>query len=270
LTRRIASLGMYDRAEVWWANDLLWSALAERLIAAGLADVPRRLDRTRPPAAIWPDPDLLFAQCCGYPLMTEYRTRLRYVATPCYAVPGCAESRYRSRIVVRRDDPAEALSALRGRRAALNDRQSNSGMNLFRAAVAPLADGAPFFAAVVETGSHAASMQAVADGAADVAAIDTVSFAHQQRHAPATTARLRTIGWTEATAGLPFVTAATTSDADLARLRAALDAVVRDPALAGARDALFLDGVRIVPDRQHQRILALERRAVRRAYPELA
>ena len=63
------------------------------------------------------------------------------------------------------------------RRPALNAHDSNTGMNLFRAAIAPIAGGAPFFRAVVVTGSHEASVAAVAEGRADLAAIDCVSFA---------------------------------------------------------------------------------------------
>ena len=50
-------------------------------------------------------------------------------------------------------------------------------MNLFRAAIAPLAGGRPFFSEVIVTGSHAASLEAVADGnAPGLAAIDCVTF----------------------------------------------------------------------------------------------
>ena len=56
----------------------------------------------------------------------------------------------------RAGDPRRSLEAFRGGVAALNAWDSNSGMNLFRAAIAPLAGGTPFFGAVVATGSHAA------------------------------------------------------------------------------------------------------------------
>lgn len=270
MSGRIASLGMYDRPEVRWANDRIWAVLAERLAAAGVVDVPVALDRSRTPGEAWGDRGLLFGQCCGYPLMTAYRGRLRYVATPSYAVPGCSGGTYRSRIVVRADAAVEALSELRGARAAINDRQSNSGMNLFRAAVAPLAGGPVFFAEVIETGSHGESVRAVIDGVADVASIDTVSFAHLQRHAPGMAAGVRTIGWTEAAAGLPFVTSIGTSDGELATLRTALRETLADPDTAAARGALCIDGLSVLPDRAYRGILTLERRAVRLGYPVLA
>ena len=266
----VASLGMYDGGAVGEANDLLWALLADRLREKGMGDVPARLDRERPLDAIWSDPDLLLAQCCGYPLATRYRGRLRYVATPRYAAPGCIGASYGSRIVVRVDDPADSLAALRGRRAAINERFSNTGMNLFRSAVAPLARGLPFFAEVIETGAHRDSARAVAEERADVAAIDAVTFAHMARADPTFTSRLRTIGWTEAGPGLPFVTSIATSDRVLKSLRDALEQVVRDPASGPVRDVMLLRGVECLPPDAYDRLLAIEDEAARRRYRELA
>jgi ABC-type phosphate/phosphonate transport system substrate-binding protein len=220
--RRIASLGMYDSPELHDANDALWSAIAVHLRAAGIRDVPDRLDRTRPPDEIWGDPDLLLAQACGYPLATQWRDRLRYVATPRYAAAGCEGATHRSRLVVRQDDAAIALPALRGRRVAVNAADSNTGMNLLRALVAPLATDGRFFGSIVRTGSHHASAQAVASGEADIAALDCVTFAHLERAEPTLARALRTLAWSAPSPGLPLVTAATTSDADLRILRRAV------------------------------------------------
>lgn len=266
----IASLGMYDAPAVRAANDALWELIADRLAARGVADVPRRLVRDRPLDAVWSDPGLLLAQCCGYPLVTRYAGRLRYVATPRYAAPGCSGASYRSRIVVRADDPADRLADLRGRRAAINDRHSNSGMNLFRAAVAPLANGAAFFAAVRATGSHEASLRAIADGAADVAAIDAVSFAHLARGEPTLTARVRTIGCTDTAPGLPFVTSVATPPALVDMLRAAIDEVVRSAEAAPACAALLLAGVARLRADAYDALLRMENEAARLGYPDLA
>ena len=267
---RTASLGMYDAAAVREANDMLWELIAGRLMERGVADVPDRLDRTRPPEAIWSDPDLLLAQCCGYPLVTRYAGRLRYLTTPRYAAPGCCGASYRSRLVVRVDDPAERLADLRGRRAAINDRHSNSGTNLFRAAIAPLARGRPFFGAVRETGSHEASLRAVAEDEADVAAIDTVTFAHLARGEPARAARVRTIGWTGASHGLPFVTSMSTSAAVVDMLRDAISAVMLSAEARPACDALLLAGIECLPPDAYDGLLRMERDAARLHYPELA
>lgn len=269
MTVRTASLGMYDRPELHEANDALWSAIADQLAHAGVHGVPARLDRNRTLPEIWNDPALLLAQCCGYPLVTTWRGRLRYLATPRYRAPGCDGVNHRSRIVVRKDDPAAVLSAMRGRRAAVNEWTSNSGMNLFRAAVAPLAAGQSFFGTVIETGSHAASARLVAANDADVAAIDAVTFAHLEHYEPEVTWRLRTLGWTAPSPGLPLVTASTTSDQEVAALRAALDAVARSEALAGVRAALRIDSFERLPPSHYDVVLAVEAEAVSSGYAVL-
>jgi ABC-type phosphate/phosphonate transport system substrate-binding protein len=267
---KIAALPMYDLPELEAANDALWAAIAERLIAWGVEGVPDRLTRSRPIEAIWTAPQLLLAQTCGYPLATSLRERVRVVATPRYSVDGCEGAFYRSAIVVRASDPATGLADLCGRRGAVNDWASNSGMNLLRAAIAPHAKGAPFFAAVTVTGAHVASVEAVAAGGADVAAVDCITWGHLQRLRPAHTSALRVIAWTMATPGLPLIAATAIDDAHLSALRRALDDVGRDPALADVRAALMLDGFETLPEGAYHAILALEQDAIAQGYPTLA
>jgi ABC-type phosphate/phosphonate transport system substrate-binding protein len=261
---------MYDLPELEAANDALWAAVAVRLRAKGLDDAPERLTRGGPVEAVWTDPGLLLGQACGYPLVTSLSGRVQVVATPRYSAPGCAGALYRSAVVVRESDPARGLCDLRGRRVAVNDLASNSGMNLLRAEIAPLSQGAPFFAAVTITGAHAASVEAVAEGAADVAAIDGVTWAHVQRRRQGASASLRVLAWTTASPGLPLITAAATDAATVAALRAALAEVAQDPALAATRATLRLKGVEILPEDAYEAILALERDARSQGYPILA
>jgi ABC-type phosphate/phosphonate transport system substrate-binding protein len=264
----IASLGMYDHPAQRRANDALWSAIAERLRARGV-DAPATLDRERSPEAAWRAPDLLLAQCCGYPLVADDDLDLRVVAVPHYDVPGCAPGRHVSRLVVRAGEPRRDLAAFRGAVAAVNAPLSNTGANLFRDALAEVAGGKPFFSAVVTTGSHRQSALAVRAGAADVAAIDAVTHAALERYEPESLAGLATIAVTRASPNLPFVTARTTPPATLAALRTALVEVAHDPRLAAARAALFLAD--IVPSGGHRyaALLGIAREAAARGYPVL-
>jgi ABC-type phosphate/phosphonate transport system substrate-binding protein len=169
-------------------------------------------------------------------------------------------------LVVRADDPAESLAGLRGRRVACNARDSHSGHNALRAAVAPLAAGGRFFADHVITGAHGKSADAVAAGAADLCAIDCVSWALLERYEPERIARLRVLGRTAPAPGLPLVTGL---DAPLAAVRAAVIAVSGDPALAAAREALLLDGIEVLDEADYEAILDMERQAVAVGYPAL-
>src|SRR4051812_7780396 len=121
----VASLPMYDWPEVHWANDALWSAIAERLRAVGIA-APERLDRSRPFGEKWLDPELVLSQTCGWPYAARLRGKVRLVATPVYAVQGCNGPSYSSAIVARHDEPG-GVAAFRGRRVAFNSRDSLSG-----------------------------------------------------------------------------------------------------------------------------------------------
>lgn len=266
---RIACLPMYDFPPLREAHDALWAALAARLAAAGVAAVPPALTRRMDHIESWLHPGLLLGQACEYPLAMRYDGRVSLVATPRYSAEGCQGARYRSAVIVRAADRAGGFRDLRGRRCAVNERDSNSGMNLLRAAVAPFAGGERFFSSVTFTGSHLASATQVADGRADVASIDCVSFAHFRRLYGELTAQLRVLDWTASSPSLPLITAASTDDRTLSQLRQALLGVAEDPALEAVRERLLLDGFDVDPDGSLQEVRRLARGAVEAGYPQL-
>lgn len=269
MTQPIASLGMYDLPAQVDANDRLWAAIARVLAARGIADVPRTLTRTADLDTLWRDPALLFGQTCGYPLVTR-ALPLRPIALPVYAIPDGEGGRHHSVLVTRRSDPDRPVAAFRGAVAAVNDPASNTGMNLFHAAIAPLAGGARFFGSVIHTGSHRASIRAILRGEADLAAIDAVSHAALQRHEPDLTTALRIVGRTPSSPTLPFVTAQDTPPDTVAALRLALAEAFADPALASAREALLLTGIAPVGPEDFAGLETLAAAAAAAGYPELA
>ncbi|HEX6103849.1 MAG TPA: PhnD/SsuA/transferrin family substrate-binding protein [Alphaproteobacteria bacterium] len=243
---RLAALPMYDLPEVAAPTDALWAGLAERLRAGGVRGVPDRLRRGVDPRETWASPQLLFAQTCGFPLMHEFGGRLALIATPRYAVGGCEGPTYRSRIVVRSDDPRRRFADFRGAVAAVNSEDSHSGFNILRWRVAQ--EGrSPFFRQAERTGGHVASLGAVQSGRADLAAIDCVTYALVERHRPAALAGIRVLEDTPAAPALPFVTAPQTRPEELQVLRRALAETVSDPKLAAAREAMLLDGIEELP-----------------------
>lgn len=265
--KRIAALPMYDFPPLESAHDALWAVLSRHVMQAGVADTPRQLTRDLDHVEVWTHPSLLFGQGCEFPLAKSWADSITVVATPRYAAPGCEGARYRSAIVVRENDPAARLADLRHRRCAINDVSSNSGMNLLRASVAPLAKGARFFESVVFSGSHRRSVDMVAEGEADVAAIDCVSLAHFERLYPAVVAKLRVLEWTAFSPSLPFITAVATGDDTLRALRASLNAVFAERCLDSDLERLFLDGAELTPVDGFKEVLRLERFAVELGYP---
>jgi ABC-type phosphate/phosphonate transport system substrate-binding protein len=261
----VASLPMYDFPQLREAHDEFWDALAARLRAAGLMRTPGALTRGAWPAEVWADPLLLFAQGCEYPLAKAFVDRVRIVAHPVYSAAGCEGARYRSAVVVRRDGEL-TLADLRGQRCVVNELDSNSGMNLLRAAIAPLTNGERFFASVAVSGSHLRSVEMVASGQADVACIDCVSFAHFHRLHPSLVAGLRVLSWTPSTPSLPYITARSASNSIVQALRSALADVFDDEALAAVRAKLLLQGVDLEPVEGFGEVLALERGAADLGY----
>jgi ABC-type phosphate/phosphonate transport system substrate-binding protein len=268
---RLASLVMYATpAPVAAATDGLWAYIRDQMRQAGLADVPECLDKTVVYDQAWLRPELLLAQTCGFPYVKKLREHVRLVATPVYNLPGCDGTLNRSKIIVAKDRVASGLEDLRGLTAAINEPGSNSGSNLLRAAIAPLAKDGRFFASVIETGGHLASIDAVSSGMADTAAIDCVTFGNTLRFDPDRMAKVRVLAETPAGPGLPFITSNGTTDEELAAIRKILNGVATAPDLAEVRDILSLRGFEILPDSSYESLADLERQAVLLGYPAVA
>jgi ABC-type phosphate/phosphonate transport system substrate-binding protein len=267
--RARAGLPMYDLAELRPATEAWWQGLARAFRREGLEDVPAVLTQEPPAERLWQAPDLLFGQTCGYPLMHGLAATLRLVATPSYAAAGCSGPRYRSLIMVRADDAADGLPALRGRAAVINAPNSHSGCNALRALVAPLAVGGRFFGRVSVSGSHLGSLRALQAGAADVAAIDCVLLALLAQHRPSALAGLRTLLCSPSAPGLPYVTSARRPSDTIQRLRAGLFQALADPALAACRADLLIEGAAVLSLQDYAVIPEMERGARAMGYDEL-
>ncbi|SEI19100.1 ABC-type phosphate/phosphonate transport system, substrate-binding protein [Rhizobium tibeticum] len=266
----LASLAMYvSPPPIMEATRLLWEALRKR-IRAYVLDAPEALDDEVRYDEAWLRPDLLFGQTCGYPYVQHLRDKVQLVASPVYGLPGCDGPLICSFVIVNAKSPAQSIADMRGTRAAINEPGSNSGYNLFRAFVAPHAVDGRFFSAVLETGGHRASIDAVSSGEADVAAIDCVTFGNTLRFDPDCVAGVRILAETAKGPGLPFITAAATSAKDLGILRRALAETIADAVLAKVCDTLSLRGISLLGDADYEVLAQLDRGAVCHGYPAIA
>lgn len=258
----VAALIMYvEPAEVRDAYRQLAEAVALRLEAT-LESAPEELP------ALWNHPELLLAQTCGYPWATRLRGQVRLVAAPRYRFEGCNEAEHCAFILVPDALDVASLADLRGKRVALNGLDSNSGMNLLRLAVAPLAERGRFFGEVIVSESHANSLALLQQGHADVAAVDAVTYGYLQRAQPERVAGLRLLQRTRPSPALPFITAASRSDAEVEALRGALsDSLAADPALA---ERLAIEGFTAVDEATYLPLLDWRREAVEQGYPVIA
>lgn len=216
-----AALPMYDWAGVRASTDALWSSIRDACRAAGL-DAPDQLSRPFG-AADCLRSDLLLAQICGMPYRLWLHDKVTLLGASDFGIAGCAPGFYRSHIIVRPGDP------VRGK-AAVNALHSQSG---YAAMTKHLGPPAHF----ILTGSHAASIRAVANGQAGYAAIDALTWRHALREMPEARS-LQVVANTEPTPGLPFISALH-NDTEL--LQALIERAIH--ALAPIhRDALFLRG----------------------------
>jgi ABC-type phosphate/phosphonate transport system substrate-binding protein len=268
----LASLPMYALPEMAAANAAFWAAIRAGLAAEGIAGLPATLSATPSGLPQSIVPETLFSQMCGYPLRRLYDGQYRLLGTPLYDLPGCGwfapggVPSHCSFIVVSRASGVRTVAELRGRRFAVNGYDSNSGMNLPRRLLAPLAEGRAFFSSVTVSGRHVRSMEMVAGGAADAASIDCATHGFCALHRPELVAALRVVAETPASPAIPFITAAATPSETVA-------ALIRVLAADRLRDALA--GLRIVavappcPD-AYEAVVAYEAEAAALGYPTLA
>lgn len=98
------------------------------------------------------------------------------------------------------------LDRMRGLRLAYNNHDSMSGIIGLTRDLERQGESLDIFAARIETGSHRASARALAEGRADVCAIDCRTWQLTRRFEPAA-AQLRVVGWTARRKGLPYIAA---------------------------------------------------------------
>lgn len=234
----IASLMMYARPELEGAHARYWALIRQSLKVRGIA-TPEGLSNDAPVFDVWQSPDLVLSQTCGMPFAVRLHAEVQLVGTPDFGIEGCAPGYYRSAIVVRADDPRKTLTDFADARFAYNEGLSQSG---FSAPYAAARDAGFWFAHRVQTGGHLASARAVADGSADIAALDAMTWRLIERY-EALAGGLRVLTLTEPTPGLPYITG---PDKDA---RAIADGVAEamDQLDAADRDALGLRGLVQIP-----------------------
>ncbi len=165
----IASLPMYDRPETAEANDRLW-----HLICAALGDLaPDRLTRDIADLTThWQSPDLVLSQTCGFPYRAILSDRVHLAASPVLNLD-CPTGHYYSVIIAHKSRAGAPLTDFNFATAAYNEPMSQSG---WAALYAHMSGAGLQLGALMQSGAHRASAQAVADRQADIAAIDALTW----------------------------------------------------------------------------------------------
>jgi ABC-type phosphate/phosphonate transport system substrate-binding protein len=236
----IAFLPMYAVRGARHHADMLWSCLRDSLRRSGFA-APEQVSSITPRIDGWLHPDLILGQTCGLPYITRLCDRVELVGTPDYGLEGSEPGFYHSTFVVSASERRQHLSEFFGATFAVNGRDSQSGYAAMMCAAAPYAKAGRFFGRAIHTGSHDASMRLVAEGAAEIAAIDSVTWRMSRAFDPSTRG-LKSIGTSEPTPGLPFIVAMARFDSGLFdAVRAGIAALPDDTRKAfGLRDVVQL------------------------------
>jgi len=166
---------------------------------------------------LWRHPALLLAQTCWGPMGFGLAEHVRVVGQPDYsAFEGGAGAFYSSAILMRRDGGLRDVAAprdgsalipverIKGARLAYNSLDSISGLIALTRDLEECHSSASLFSGRLETGGHRASIAAVAEGHADLCAVDCRSWAMAKRYENRAQC-LAVVGWTRWRKGLPFI-----------------------------------------------------------------
>ena len=218
-------------------------------VPGGIRDITGKLiapdPATLPPDELdfhklWLHPALLFAQTCWGPMELGLSSHVQVVAQPSYdAYEGGQGELYSSVVVMRTGEGSEArspadgralipLDLIRGKRFTFNNFDSMSGLIGLTRDLEAMGESLDIFSSRSESGGHRSSIVAVAEGKADVAAIDCESWVLAQRFEPAAQ-KVSVVGWTGRRKGLPFITARTTPEKTVTALREAIAGLAEQP-----------------------------------------
>lgn len=247
--RRHVCFGMYPFPAVRPAWEAFVAALHERL-----PWVPDELDWDEDVHASWRDDTCVVSHACGFPLVTQLAGHVRVLGAFRLAIPDARHHEYRSVLLARRPARPEDL-ARPDAVAAANGPESLSGwVSLVTATVGA---GGAWPGRVVWTGAHAASLQALRDGAADVASIDALTLAHLRVIEPSCVDGLHVIGHGPWVPSTPVVVRASATDAEVEACRRAIGEVLADPRFAPFAAALLVDGFVPLESTDYEPLLAL-------------
>ncbi|RWH70986.1 PhnD/SsuA/transferrin family substrate-binding protein [Mesorhizobium sp.] len=184
---------------------------------------------------LWLSPALLFGQTCWGPMELGLARHVQVIAQPNYdAFEGGQGELYSSALVMAADggppiaSPQDGkavipLDLIRGKRFAFNNPDSMSGLLGLTRDLEAMGESLDIFASRSESGGHRSSIVAIAEGRADIAAVDCESWALAQRFEPAAKG-VKVVGWTARRKGLPFISARTTPEKTIAAMREAVAA----------------------------------------------
>lgn len=244
---------MYDWPETSASIDRLWELIAANLNEAGI-DAPVSLFRGDGIGDTWTDPNLIIGQTCGWPYINRLRGKAVPFARFTYDLPNCPAGDYYSVYIGQSEGDSKFLKDRQtissAGKIAVNGDDSQSGFRVYREITidAP-ADALPKEILLV-TGSHRNSVKAVAEGKANIAAIDGIAFELSKQHDKHLTDNVTVIGHSNPVPGLPLITSLDNAD-KVPLLYKAVDNAVKNLNLED-KNTLFINGMVAAHDSDYE------------------
>lgn len=205
----VATLSMYDWPETAHAIDVLWSHILNQLNQRNIA-APVRLDRDTNPVSLWSKPELIIGQTCGWPYANYLKEQVVPFARFDYDLPDCPAGYYNSVYIGHDDDDFDHLASPQAfefvEKIAMNSDDSQSGFHVFAEITGKPAEQSIAKEKRVVTGAHRNSISAVANGDANIAAIDAIAFELAKHYEPEAVSKIVVLGNSRPKPGLPLIT----------------------------------------------------------------
>src|SRR5262245_20936065 len=237
-----ACFGMYPFEPLRPAWAQLWAAVRARAPWA-----PADLNWNGAVQDHWVDPNCVVAHACGWPVATTLSPTVVVAGAFTLALPEADGHRYRSVLVANRSGPLQSF-VTPATTVAVNSDDSLSGWVSLRAAT--VGTDQPWPGPIRWTGGHLNSVRAVRDGAAELASIDELTWAHIRRQFPDLTDGLHVVGRGPWIPSPPVVT----TSGRVEELRQAFSAAMTDPATRAARAELLLAGFVALESAEYDRL----------------
>lgn len=199
----LASLDMYCWPENRndWQN--FWKAIRSELAKLDIP-APQFLTFGQPLEDVWQAPDLLIGHTCGWPYINKLRDKVTLVGRFNFGVEGCAPGHYNSVFIVPESSELSSMNAPSNSdpSIAVNGTNSQSGFRVLREVFENIESSER----LIVTGSHRDSICAIANGEAEFAAIDAITWELAKAYEPMAQ-DVKIVGRSSPMPGLPLITA---------------------------------------------------------------
>ncbi len=245
----LASLPWYEVPGTEALYDALWAEV-RGFLKPFSHPIPTKLTRGEPLDKILTSPDLLVSQTCGFDIAEDLPVPLAVVGSFSYGNP---HGTYTSFLVTHEKAEIRSLADLARKTFVANDPRSFSGFHVMRQL---FADPSKTFRQIYWSGSHLESLKFLQARAADLAAIDSVTYSLLRKFAPHYLKKTRLIFETEPVPAPPLVTSAARSKEEVAAIRAAFQQLFQREKSRAICHELLIEGMHVWPREEFQKLAA--------------